>query len=315
MFIPVRSLAVPLVTVVLAAGAGVPRLAHAGEGEGDSAPARGPLADDAAGDESKGADAPLATPDEGIDEATSGDGSLDAEGAIEQAPRVGSRRSGSGMKGRIGLGAMRTLSGLNAISTDLYVLDKLSLDVAVGFATFTHKDVDENGEFGITRTFGFVGAGAGLFYWPYQGDRDNQVFADVGIGARGVFYKGFRGGLDPDNDDRAFDDPMEGVLEVPMQVKLWIGDQVAFTPELGLAVRFVPGSREPDQNGDTDANPGTGAAGRLGTTDGPGIGVELGNHAGLFFGLGIHYYFGSRGAHEAGKSGSKSRPKAPRGER
>jgi hypothetical protein len=268
-------------------------------------------ADGAAGTSTTSREAGTASPGEGatgddtegVDtEGETSDGSLDAAGAIESDVS-----GGSGMKGRIGLGAMRTLSGLNAISTNFYVLDKLSLNVAVGFATFTHKDVDENGDFGITRTFGYVGAGAGVFYWPYQGDRSNQVFADVGIGGRGVFYKGFRGGLDPDNDDRKLDDPMEIDLEIPMQVQLWIGDQVSFTPELGVAVRFVPGSREPDENGDTDENPGTGAAGRLGTTNGPGIGVELGSHAGLFFGLGIHYYFGGAGGKGKARKSKKQR--------
>ena len=42
----------------------------------------------------------------------------------------------------------------------------------------------------------------------------------------------------------------------------------------------------------SDANPGTGVGERLGTTNGPGLGFELGNHAGLFMGIGVGYYFG-----------------------
>jgi hypothetical protein len=39
-------------------------------------------------------------------------------------------------------------------------------------------------------------------------------------------------------------------------------------------------------------NPGRGIGSRRGTTDGPGFGFDLGDHAGLFFGIGFAYFFG-----------------------
>jgi len=67
---------------------------------------------------------------------------------------------------------------------------------------------------------------------------------------------------------------------------------VSVNPEFGIALRIVPGNREPDGNGDADQNPGTGVGARLGTTNGPGLGFEFGNHAGFFMGIGVGYYFG-----------------------
>jgi hypothetical protein len=67
---------------------------------------------------------------------------------------------------------------------------------------------------------------------------------------------------------------------------------VAILPEFGVAFRIIPGNREPDQNGDFDSNPGRGIGSRRGTTDGPGLGFELGDHAGLFMGIGFAYFFG-----------------------
>lgn len=85
---------------------------------------------------------------------------------------------------------------------------------------------------------------------------------------------------------------MEVDLEIPAKIQLFIGKRVSINPEFGVAIRFIPGSREADQNGDSDQNPGTGIGGRLGTENGPGLGFEVGNHAGFFMGIGVGYYFG-----------------------
>ena len=99
------------------------------------------------------------------------------------------------------------------------------------------------------------------------------------------------------NDDDATDtlnDPIEIDIELPLTTQLFIGKHVAIAPEFGFAVRIIPGSREPDEEGNADGNPGTGVGSRLGTTDGPGVGFELGSTSGVFLGLNVGYYFGKK---------------------
>jgi hypothetical protein len=198
---------------------------------------------------------------------------------------------GEPMKGRVGFGAMRTLAGLNAVLVRGYLANRLTLGGVVGAATFSHRDVDEDGDFGRVRTVGAVGFGPELFFWPYQGDRTQQVHADFGVGTRMTAYVGFFGRLPEDRGD-TLDFPVEIDIEIPVAMQLFIGPRVAILPEFGVAVRIIPGSREPDQNGATDSNPGRGIGSRRGTTDGPGLGFELGDHTGLFMGIGFAYYFG-----------------------
>jgi hypothetical protein len=198
---------------------------------------------------------------------------------------------GEAMKGRVGFGALRTVAGLNALLVRGYVSNRVTLGAVVGAATFTHRDVDENGEFGRVRTVGAVGLGPELFFWPYQGSRAQQVHADFGIGARATAYVGFFGRL-PEEREETLDIPVEVDVEIPVALQLFIGQRVAILPEFGVAFRIIPGNREPDQNGDFDSNPGRGIGSRRGTTDGPGLGFELGDHAGLFMGIGFAYFFG-----------------------
>ena len=200
-------------------------------------------------------------------------------------------KKGEPMKKRVGFGAMRTLAGLNALLVRGYVTNRLTLGAVLGAATFSHRDVDENGEFGRIRTVGAVGFGPELFFWPYQGDRGQQVHADFGIGARVTSYLGFFGRLPNERGD-TLDFPVEIDVEIPVALQLFIGQRVAVLPEFGVAFRIIPGSREPDQNGATDSNPGRGVGSRRGTSDGPGLGFELGDHTGLFMGIGFAYYFG-----------------------
>lgn len=196
-----------------------------------------------------------------------------------------------GMKGRVGLGGTRSLSGVNAISLRYYPIDKLSIGALIGFATFSHKEAGDDGDFSDTRTVGLLGAGAQLFYWPVQGSRAKYVSADFGFGARGVVYVGF--GAEDDENAETREGPLEIDIEIPITTHVFIGDSVAITPEFGFVARIIPGSREPDEQDNADTNPGSGVGERLGTTNGPGLGFELGEHGGVFFGLSITYFFGA----------------------
>ncbi len=211
----------------------------------------------------------------------------DADGAGEGADA----KVPSGMKGRVGLMGTRTLSGLNGISVRYYAIDKLSLGVTTGAAIFTHREPGEDGEFNQMNTVGLFGIGPSVFYWPYQGPRSSTVHADFGVGARALVYLGFTGANEDDAQD-TLEDPIEIDIEIPLSTQLWIGRRVSIAPEFGVAFRIIPGSREPDENGDFDTNPGSGVGSRLGTTDGPGFGFELGSTAGLFMGLHVGYWFG-----------------------
>jgi hypothetical protein len=207
--------------------------------------------------------------------------------------------AGSGMKGRVGLGGMRTLSGVNGLVLNFYAMDKLSLGAVVGFGAFSHKEADDNGDFNQRRTVGLLGTGLHAFFWPVQGDRAKYISADFGFGARGVVYVGIGpGDENPDTLDR----PLEIDIEVPITTAVWIGDSVAITPEFGFVARIVPGHREPDEQDNSDPNPGTGAGERFGTTNGPGLGFEIGQHGGVFFGLSISYFFGADKQGKAKKS-------------
>lgn len=218
-----------------------------------------------------------------------------AETATAEASKGGSssraERRAAPMRGRVGLGALRTVSGLNALMVRGYVINRLSLGWVTGVATFSHRDTNEDGDYERVRTVGRLGLGPEVFAWLVQGDRAHQVHADVGIGARVTAFIGFRGDLEEDQED-TLNNPLEVDLEIPIALQLFIGPRVAIMPEFGVVFRFVPGQREPDENGESDENPGTGAAARLGAEPGPGFGFELGDHAGLFMGIGVGYFFG-----------------------
>lgn len=166
----------------------------------------------------------------------------------------------------------------------------------LGFATFGHREANEQGEFKKTRIVGRISTGIGATYWFLRPNPDKTtklpLRVDVGLGARLMMYWGFIG--DDGDDDKTLDRPLEFDLEVPLAIRVWLGKRVFLTPEFGLVLRYIPGTRKPDKNNDTDANPGSGVGKRLGTTDGPGFGVEWGDHAGMFVGLGLGYRFDMR---------------------
>jgi hypothetical protein len=200
-------------------------------------------------------------------------------------------KKGAPMKGRFGLGALRTVSGLNGLFGRYYLGNRFTLGLNAGFATFSHRDTDDDGELTRTRTVGAFAVGPEVFFWPVQGDRSQQVHADFGVGGRVLTYVGFLG-LRDEQQSNTLDTPVEIDVEIPAAVQVFIGQRVSINPEFGFVVRIIPGSREPDRNGDFDMNPGTGIGQRLGTTSGPGLGFEVGSHAGFFMGIGVGYYFG-----------------------
>lgn len=221
----------------------------------------------------------------------------DNDGDDDTKPRRRSSGPAADMRGRLGIGALRTVSGLNGLTARYYLRDRFTLGLVGGVALFTHGETGDDGEFDERRSVGLMGVGTDAYFWPVQGDRNNQIYVDVGIGLRGMFYLGFdrlTGQEDDDDDDDTIDRPMEIDIEIPVAMQLFIGPSVALMPEFGAVVRIVPGSREADQQGNVDENPGTGIGEALGTTNGPGLGVELGSHAGMFMGLGVIYYFGAR---------------------
>jgi hypothetical protein len=213
--------------------------------------------------------------------------------AEEASGRSSSAMTSSGtMHKRKGFGAIRTLSAANGLWGEYFVSPTLSLGLIAGVATFAHRETDENGEFKKKKIVGMLSAGPSVMVWParLQADRAQSVYADVGVGGRALVYWGFRG--DDGDDSNTLDTPLELDLEVPIALRIWFGANACITPEFGLVARWVPGSREPDQNGDFDKNPGSGVGERLGTSNGPGLGLELGNHTGLFFGLSLGYFYG-----------------------
>lgn len=234
--------------------------------------------------------------DASSDADTAGSGEASASVSTSGATASGGGRAaggkkGAAMKGRFGFGAMRTVSGLNGLFGRYYLANRLTLGLNAGFATFSHRDTDDNGEYTRTRTVGAFAVGPEVLFWPVQGDRSQQVHADFGVGARVLAYVGFLG-LPEEEQSNTLDTPVEIDIEIPAAVQVFIGPRVSINPEFGFVVRIIPGSREPDENGDFDMNPGTGVGQRLGTTSGPGLGFELGSHAGFFMGIGVGYYFG-----------------------
>lgn len=265
-------------------------------GKGKDAKVEEPASEPAASDSSDASDSASDSSASESSDASDSGGEASASVSTSGAKASGGGEAagggkGAAMKGRFGFGAMRTVSGLNGLFGRYYLGNRITLGLTAGFATFSHRETDDNGEFGRTRTVGAFAVGPEVIFWPVQGDRSQQVHADFGVGARALTYVGFLG-LPEEEQSNTLDTPVEIDVEIPVALQVFIGRRVSINPEFGFAVRIIPGSREPDQNGDFDQNPGTGIGQRLGTTNGPGLGFELGNHAGFFMGIGVGYYFG-----------------------
>ena len=216
---------------------------------------------------------------------------VSAPKSSKRSKRKRERQPPAPMKNRVGFGALRTMAGLNGLILRWYAVNRFTIGLNAGVGTFSHRDTDENGDFERTRTVGAFGVGPEFFFWPVQGSRSNLVHADFGVGLRLTAYVGFLGNLEEEETD-TLDTPLEIDIEIPAGMQLFIGKRIAVIPEFGAVFRIIPGNREPDQNGEFDSNPGRGIGSRRGTTDGPGFGFELGDHAGLFLGIGFAYFFG-----------------------
>lgn len=205
--------------------------------------------------------------------------------------------SGGGIdpfKGRLAVGAIRTIAGLNGINVRYFVSDKLVVGATAGVALFAYKENDPASDdtcpgddctFEDNRTVVGMGFGAEALYFAHLGREAGQLpfRADFGIGGRfGILS------LVNDNDAADdLDDPLEFHIEVPLVFQLMFGNNFTLAPELGMDFRIVPGSREAG-----DTNPGFGPP--PSGLSGPGFGWDLTPGIGLFAGASMHYVFGAR---------------------
>ncbi len=225
-----------------------------------------------------------------------GEASVSTDGGFS-----GSAGAGEGdLRGRFGIGAIRTLSGLTGINARYFVLDKLSVGVNLGVGTWTYKENDPTttdmcpGDDCVleeTRTVASLATGVEALYFLQLGNPAGQLpfRADFGVGGRFTYFQGVNAADIEDN----LDDFTEFDIEIPAVVQLRFGDHFVLSPEFGINFVIVPGSRE---NG--DANIGTGKPDTViapndgtGPYSGPGFGFRITNGIGLFGGASLHYYF------------------------
>lgn len=199
-------------------------------------------------------------------------------------------------KGRLGVGAIRTIAGLNGINVRYFLTDKFALGGSAGVALFTYREddpgstdpmcPDDGCELENTRTVAAMAFNIEGLYFLHLGREAGRLpfRADFGLGGRfGVMATANASDVE-DN----LDDPLELHIEIPLIFQLMFGNNFALSPELGMDFRIIPGKRE-----DGDANPGTqpGRFAGLGAVDGPGFGWDLTPGIGLFGGASMHYYF------------------------
>ncbi len=210
---------------------------------------------------------------------------------IEAAP------SGGGIepfRGRFGVGAIRTIAGLNGINARYFITDKFMIGGSAGVALFSYREDDPestdppcpDAECNLenTRTVAFMAFNIeGLYFLNLGREAGRLPFrADFGVGGRfGVITSANATDV---NDN--LDDATELHIEIPLVFQLMFGNNFALSPELGMDFRIVPGSRE-----EGDSNPGFNSLAALGAVDGPGFGWDLTPGIGLFGGASMHYYF------------------------
>lgn len=249
-----------------------------------------------------GADADL---DSGVD-ADSTTGSISASTAsdsdddlepIAAAPPPVSAGGIEAFKGRLGVGAIRTIAGLNGINLRYFITDNFALGGSAGVALFTYKENDPEStdpacpdpecNLEDTRTVAFMAFNIEGLYFIRLGREAGQLpfRADFGLGGRfGVMTSANTNDVE-DN----LDDPTELHIEIPLVFQLMFGNNFALSPELGMDFRIVPGRRA---EGDSNAGVyGSNGLGRFGAVDGPGFGWDLTPGIGLFGGASMHYYF------------------------
>ena len=232
---------------------------------------------------------------------TTGSLSASTETDDELAPiAAGSVDRGEGIDpfdGRLAVGAIRTIAGLNGINLRYFVSDNFAIGGSAGVALFSYKENDPQSSdpacpdaacsLEDTRTVAFMAFNIEGLYFLHLGREAGALpfRADFGFGGRfGVMTSA--NASDVNNN---LDDPTELHVEIPIVFQLMFGNNFALSPELGMDFRIVPGSRE-----DGDSNPGvngTGGLGGFGADSGPGFGWDLTPGVGLFGGASMHYYF------------------------
>ncbi|MGH1342504.1 MAG: hypothetical protein ACRBN8_13170 [Nannocystales bacterium] len=198
--------------------------------------------------------------------------------------------------GRLGVGAIRTIAGLNGINLRYFVTDNFAIGGSAGVALFSYSENDPESTDPVcpdpecrledSRTVAFMAFNVEGLYFLHLGREAGALpfRADFGLGGRfGVMTSA--NASDVSNN---LDDPTELHIEIPLVFQLMFGNNFALSPELGMDFRIIPGSRE-----DGDSNPGvtgTGVGG-FGAVAGPGFGWDLTPGVGLFGGASMHYYF------------------------
>ncbi len=267
---------------------------------------------DASADAGLGFDADASTDDSFDDDADAdadadadfgGDasGSSESSGSADASPPAasgGDVSSADGIrpfKGRFGIGAIRTVSGLNGINFRYFITDKFAIGGNLGVALFTYRENDPDStdicpgadcDLENTRTVAALAVSLEALYYARLGKATGQLpfRADFGLGGR----FGFQAIVNHTDIADNLDDPTELHVELPLIVQLMFGENFALAPEFGVDFRIVPGSRA-----DGDTNPGSGRPGSIppGAANGPGFGFNLGNGVGLFGGASMSYYF------------------------
>jgi hypothetical protein len=198
--------------------------------------------------------------------------------------------------GRLGVGAIRTIAGLNGINIRYFVTDKFAIGGSAGVALFTYGENDPDStdpacpdpmcNLEENRTIAFMAFNVEGLYFLRLGREAGQLpfRADFGIGGRfGVMTSA----NSTDVEDN-LDDATELHIEIPLVFQLMFGNNFALSPELGMDFRIIPGSREDgDTNGGIYGSTLTG----FGASEGPGFGWDLTPGVGLFGGASMHYYF------------------------
>lgn len=269
---------------------------------------------DVSADDDAGADWEAASLDNDSDEDVSDDtdtasdsgsvtGSLSTSTATddELSPIAAEREEGAGggaidpFDGRLGVGAIRTIAGLNGINLRYFLTDNFAIGGSAGVALFSYSENDpestdtcpgEMCSLENNRTVAFMAFNIEGLYFLHLGREAGALpfRADFGFGGRfGVMTSA--NATDVNNN---LDDPTELHIEIPIVFQLMFGNNFALSPELGVDFRIIPGSRE-----DGDSNPGVNGSGvgALGAAGGPGFGFDVTPGVGLFGGASMHYYF------------------------
>lgn len=245
--------------------------------------------------------------DDGADDggSVSASGSTSAGASASAAPEgdfpAANVDTGTGIdpfKGRLALGAIRTIAGLNGINFRYFVADQFSVGASAGVALFTYRENDPMSmdpcpgdmcELEESRTVAAMAFNFEALYFAKLGREAGQLpfRADFGLGGRFGIISIVNANDAPDN----LDDPLEMHIEIPLVFQLMFGNNFALSPEMGLDFRIVPGSRAAG-----DQNPGTNFPPTVSSDalTGPGFGFELTPGVGLFAGASMHYIFGGR---------------------